>query len=66
MFSTVSKNKTIIIWNFDVKDIKAKLKYKINNAHDKDIFYIDWSIDDKILLSTSADKCIKLWDTMTG
>lgn len=66
MFSTVAKNKTIIIWNFDIREIKTKIKFKINNAHDKDIFCIDWSNDDKILLSTSADKSIKLWDTTTG
>ena len=66
MFSTVAKNRTIIIWNFDLQEIKAKLKFKINNAHDKDIYYIDWSFDDTILLSTSADKNIKLWCTVTG
>ncbi|KAK7054652.1 hypothetical protein VNI00_003115 [Paramarasmius palmivorus] len=69
--ASASKDKTAIIWqinlivNFDLKESGEWGDYKVLRDHPYAVGCLAWSLDDKMLL-TSSDQFIKLWVTSSG
>lgn len=55
----VSVNNDIRI--YDIRKTNSALRY-ISNAHTKKIYSLDWCASEEILLSSSRDRNIKLWN----
>lgn len=57
-----SRSGELLIWNVE----KRELVRKIEDAHSDTVFAVEFSRDDKQLLSGAADKFAKLFDVETG
>jgi len=63
-FATASKDKTVIIWQFNaegIPEIKRTLR-----GHTDSVSFVSWGPGDEQLLSCGNDYVIKLWDVETG
>ncbi|XP_069782091.1 WD repeat-containing protein 1 [Narcine bancroftii] len=60
MFATAGSDGKIFI--FDGKEGTFKCSLGQDQAHNGGIYAIDWSNDEKFILSASGDKTVKLWD----
>lgn len=56
-----SKDKQLILWDVLKGEIIKHFK-----GHESDVHYVQFSLDDKKILSCSKDKTLKLWDISTG
>jgi WD40 repeat protein len=55
-------DRTIRVWNVQT----GQEAWRIDNAHDDQIWSVMFSPDDHLLASASYDKTVKLWDLNNG
>ena len=66
-FATCLRNGTISIFNINYNQNTLKIKCISSfQAHKKYITYISWSSNDTMLLTSSNDKTIKIWNPFEG
>ena len=66
-FATCLRNGTISIFNINYNDNTLKIKCISSfQAHKKYITYLSWSSNDTMLLTSSNDKTIKIWNPFDG
>lgn len=66
-FATCLRNGTISIFSINYNDNTFKIKCISSfQAHKKYITYISWSSNDSMLLTSSNDKTVKIWNPFEG
>jgi len=66
MFITITKGCDMNVWEFSLQNLSPQLKYKVKKIHDKEVNNVNWSPNDKKILTASSDKKIRIWEAETG
>lgn len=62
--ASCGKKKDVLIWVFPEKE--EDIYYEVFSNHKLSVTSIRWTLDDRKLISTSADSCVGVLDTETG
>lgn len=62
--ASASKDHTVCVWKFDSASLRLSLSRKL--VHEAPVSWVCWSRDDRLILSTTNEEQVAMWDSVSG
>lgn len=62
--ASASKDHTVCIWKFDASSLRLSLSRKL--VHEAPVAWVCWSRDDQLILCTTNEEQVAMWDSVSG